>query len=242
MNTLEELKYYCNEKNPAGALMISGEWGCGKTYLIEHELKEELKDTHILVRVSLFGVDSIDALHTAVKKQWINDCWSFAGKVQKHKEKLTASKPLLSAVGDIVGNIIPGIKDVTGAALSLNLLDFITITNEVKTNDTKKKVVLIFDDLERSKLGTLNVLGCINEYCENQGFNTIIVANEEKIESEGEDQNKQVISYSEIKEKIVARTVQHQPDFEKTIHSVIEGHEWPDEGYRQFLLDKEIGA
>ena len=41
LNTLEELKYYCNEKQPVGAIMLTGEWGCGKTYFIENELRKE---------------------------------------------------------------------------------------------------------------------------------------------------------------------------------------------------------
>ena len=36
MSTLSELEYYCREENSFGALMFTGEWGCGKTYLIEH--------------------------------------------------------------------------------------------------------------------------------------------------------------------------------------------------------------
>ena len=239
MNTLEEIIYYCNEKEPAGALMISGEWGCGKTYLIEHEVKEVLKDTHILVRVSLFGIDSIEALHTAVKKQWLSDCWSLVGKVQKHKGSLTAGKTVLSTAGNIIGSVLPYVKEVTGAALSLNLLDFITITNEVGKSDSKKKVVLIFDDLERSKLGTVNVLGCINEYCENQRFSTIIIANEDRINPEDINEVRSKISYSEIKEKIVTRTIHYHPDYEKIIHSVIEGCEWSEESYRKFLLNNE---
>lgn len=60
MNTLEELKYYCEENRPVGAMLLTGEWGCGKTYLIDHDLKETLKDTHIIIRVSLFGINSIE--------------------------------------------------------------------------------------------------------------------------------------------------------------------------------------
>ena len=55
MNTVDELVYYCNEVDPVGAIMLTGQWGSGKTYLIEHELAEKLKDTHIIVRISLFG-------------------------------------------------------------------------------------------------------------------------------------------------------------------------------------------
>ena len=39
MNTLEELKYYCEEHKPVGAMMLTGEWGCGKTYLLDNMLK-----------------------------------------------------------------------------------------------------------------------------------------------------------------------------------------------------------
>ena len=37
MNTKDEIVYYCEELHPVGALMLTGEWGCGKTFLIEHD-------------------------------------------------------------------------------------------------------------------------------------------------------------------------------------------------------------
>ena len=42
MNLIEELKNYCAINNPVGALMLSGEWGCGKTYLIKTKFIEEV--------------------------------------------------------------------------------------------------------------------------------------------------------------------------------------------------------
>ena len=44
---------------------------------------------------------------------------------------------------------------------------------------TKKKVVLVFDDMERSRIDRSELLGCINEYCENKHFNTILIADSE---------------------------------------------------------------
>ena len=38
MNTINELKYYCQEKDPVGALMLTGEWGSGKTYFWNKDL------------------------------------------------------------------------------------------------------------------------------------------------------------------------------------------------------------
>lgn len=34
-DVIKELEYYCSLDNPVGALMLSGGWGCGKTFLLE---------------------------------------------------------------------------------------------------------------------------------------------------------------------------------------------------------------
>ena len=65
MSTLSELIHYCNEDDPIGAMLLMGEWGCGKTYLIENDLAEALKDTHIIIKVSLFGMNDPKALRDA---------------------------------------------------------------------------------------------------------------------------------------------------------------------------------
>lgn len=72
MNTLEELKYYCNEKQPVGAIMLTGEWGCGKTYFIENELRKELEKTHVIIRISLFGLSSIESIKNEVQLNWLH--------------------------------------------------------------------------------------------------------------------------------------------------------------------------
>ena len=71
LKTLEELKYYCNEKQPVGAIMLSGEWGCGKTYFIENELRKELEKTHVIIRISLFGLSSIESIKNEVQLNWL---------------------------------------------------------------------------------------------------------------------------------------------------------------------------
>lgn len=71
MDLIEELKNYCEINNPVGALMLSGEWGCGKTYLINTKFIPLVKDAYVYVCVSLFGIDSLDALRVEVKKKWL---------------------------------------------------------------------------------------------------------------------------------------------------------------------------
>ncbi|UTW70361.1 hypothetical protein KHA80_07530 [Anaerobacillus sp. HL2] len=58
MSTLNELLYYCKESNSFGALMFTGKWGCGKTYLIDKELSKELGQDYIIIRISSFGESS----------------------------------------------------------------------------------------------------------------------------------------------------------------------------------------
>ena len=51
MDIIEELKYYCNEPQPVGAIMLTGEWGCGKTYLLKNVHKAKL---FVLLFFSIF--------------------------------------------------------------------------------------------------------------------------------------------------------------------------------------------
>lgn len=73
MRTLDELLYYCEEPEPVGAILLTGEWGCGKTYLIDNDLKDALENKAHIIRISLFGIASIEGIHMAVKQAWISE-------------------------------------------------------------------------------------------------------------------------------------------------------------------------
>ena len=199
MDTLDELKNYCNIERPVGALMLTGEWGCGKTYLLNTELINILKETHIFLRISLFGIMSIEEVKTEVQKKWLNECINSKDTTGKIARSLNKYGGSVMNTAKNLNEFMPGpVKNVVSGLFSINVLDFVNI--ETKIGD--KKVVLIFDDLERACVSTTDLLGCINGYCENLGFSTIIVANEDKIQ-EGDNN----IKYNEIKEKIIQRTV-----------------------------------
>ena len=174
MDIIEELKYYCNELQPVGALMLTGEWGCGKTYLLNNILKDAIEDTHIILRVSLFGLESIEEVHKEVKK-----CWFYA--FSESKESMSWMSETAKKFGKNIKSVVDGakeflpesIKTIADGVFSLDAIDFINI----EPNMGNKKVVLVFDDLERANISTNNLLGCINDYCENLHINTIVVAN-----------------------------------------------------------------
>lgn len=110
---------------------------------------------------------------------------------------------------------------------------------------------------------TIDVLGCINDYCENKRFHTIVVVNENKIygketeitaeditkeNGDGANQPARIvlnnqrgrsiadgISYEEIKEKIIERTIKYKPDYKGIVHAVIADQARLSEEYHEFL-------
>ncbi len=220
--------------------MLTGEWGCGKTHLVRTDLAEALQETHVIARVSLFGVDSVDALHDAVKRQWLAACTPVLGKIQKEKDRVgkSGNKEILNTLAGLLSIANPFAGNVAKAVVAVNPLDFIPIEPEVEDirSHRRKKVILVFDDMERSKLDLVELLGSINEYSENQRFNTIIVTNEDYLNLASANE---VEAYRLLKEKIVCRTVLNNPDYRVIIPEIIEKNSWNHQDYADFLADHE---
>ena len=213
MDLIEELKNYCDINNPAGALMLSGKWGCGKTFLIKNNFIPLVEDKYAFVCVSLFGIDSLDELKVEVKKKWLEK----AGELGKlNGTKISKITEFYNKIFGVIEDNLPESWQKKGEIVSsiMELVNFVPISNRI----LEKKVILVFDDLERTNISCADLLGCINDYCENQGFNTIIVANEEKIKDRSDNE----LSYREIKEKIVQRVIPFAPDYEEVVSNSIE--------------------
>lgn len=213
MDLIEELKNYCDINNPVGALMLSGKWGCGKTFLIKNNFIPLVKDKYAFVCVSLFGIDSLDELKIEVKKKWLEK----AGELGKlNGTKISKITEFYNKIFGVIEDNLPESWQKKGEIVSsiMELVNFVPISNRI----LEKKVILVFDDLERTNISCADLLGCINDYCENQGFNTIIVANEEKIKDRSDNE----LSYREIKEKIVQRVIPFVPDYEEVVSNSIE--------------------
>lgn len=261
MKTVDELVYYCHECEPVGALLLSGEWGCGKTHLIEHELKDALADTSVVLRISLFGMTLPEEIHVTVRREWMAEYCKIKG-IDKVTEKIGQGKEWLSKM-DFLPEWIRGIAKTDASV-------FFPISKEMDG----KEVILVFDDLERCRMSSVDVLGVINDYCENQHYHTIIVANQAKIKGQrgitkitGEIQQVPVesdariseikkamikvdipvqpeqaeLSYAEIKEKIIQRTVCYLPDYENIVHAVIATAKFQAAQYREFITSCEGG-
>lgn len=171
---------YIDEELYNYAVMIDGEWGCGKTYFIrenlqdkleKHEKEREEKDrenkARRVVYVSLYGVKSLEE----VSKQMLME--SYLAKTGK-------AKGILKKSAEAAGTMLPIIFDIIKPAVGVEM-DSENISKAIGGFLSVKDSILIFDDLERCDCPVNEVLGYINTYVEHDGMKVIIVANQKEI-------------------------------------------------------------
>ena len=177
---LKDIMDYISLNNPGGALLINGEWGCGKTYYVNNTLIPMYKDL-VFVKVSLFGLNSYEDLISRVKEGYISQQikeYGFEKYIKFDKNKV---------IKEIIQNLLPDTQQAVISALYQGLLGLGNTING-------KKVVFIYDDLERVKLESDIVFGFINNQIENLRSSVIIIANEYEI-IRGESDNAKIYFY-----------------------------------------------
>lgn len=189
------LNYYIGLEAPEYAVMLKGEWGSGKTWFIKNFLKDKYitdSDKDLYLYQSLYGIGSITELENCIFGQ-LNPFWT-------------------SKIGKI-GSRVLGLV-AKSAALSQG------VSGEVKTDDLIDRLkklsgrVIIFDDLERSKIPLIELLGYINQFVEHDGYRVILLANEIAIKED---------AYTTTKEKLVGRTFDIATDVNAALASFLVG-------------------
>lgn len=257
MDIREEILTFVNREEETGALLITGKWGSGKSYYIKG-LAKDLNDNkkEYLCVISLFGIDSVANLVKIVKERYIDANSNGFTRIVRKVGK--TAQTALNTAGDIAniatgGNpVVAGVKTGVSSVLSIDFFDFISVKNYIGSGKSKRKFVLVFDDLERCKVNMIDLLGAINEYCENRNIKTIILADESKISNNealhkkvnwNEGKNKKEISiteqqksadnYSEFKEKVIFQTIGFEVPVD-IIDKMIDNYAESVEGYKEF--------
>lgn len=124
-------------KDDSKAILFDGPWGCGKTY----QIKEFIKNNKNIYYLSLFGLESIDEINTALYRM-IHSC-----RVALTRSAIIVSKAVKP---------IPQVGNIADA------LEYQLSTEQAKL--IKKKTIIIFDDLERlsRNIEYSDLLGYIN--------------------------------------------------------------------------------
>lgn len=196
----EFLKYYYSfDKEPGYAVLLKGKWGTGKTWFINQTLNSLTEQDGKYLYVSLYGVTSFEEIEDEFFKQLhpllSSKSMALTGKIAKGLLKATLK---IDLDGD-------GKADASFSSQvpELDLPDYLTDTSGF---------IIVFDDLERASINLESLLGYINHYVEHQGYKVIIVANEEEILAHQEQQGEFKHAYRRIKEKLVGKTFEVNPD------------------------------
>lgn len=205
------LNEYVKLVNPQYAVMLKGKWGCGKTFFIKQLADKWQVEPHIEERIelqpiyiSLNGVSSCSAISFLIKRALYPILYSKGAQVAKKVicGTITAlSKSLIDLNKD--GNI----DDLSSIFDTEMILDILSKPNASVSGNK----ILIFDDIERSKLSTDELFGYINNLVEHSGCKVILVCEEEKLKLLC-NQPDSKIKYDEFKEKLIGKTISFEHD------------------------------
>ena len=219
--TYEELNKYMKnyvENDITGrAIMLTSAWGSGKSYYVKNILKKHLESDeggkHDCVIVSLYGITSIADISKAIYVD-------LRTLIKEPKSELaTTAGVAAKIIGKTLLNGLTSIANVDIAKLSDD--DFQKVYESI--NLTGKLIVL--EDIERTKIDLIELMGYVNNLCECDGVKILLVANEKEISPLGESNetdNSIKSTYRKIKEKTVSDTLQFSADYKQTINSIID--------------------
>ncbi|MDE5753205.1 MAG: KAP family NTPase [Oscillospiraceae bacterium] len=237
---------FIENEHTSGALLVTGEWGSGKTHFLKQLAEKYNKQKYAIAHISLFGRDSSEEIEHDIKKEL---CYLFATtnisgedtesiehagdksrKINKFRKGLNEK--------ETVTKLIRGLRVITDhfkedskiigeidSLINFNYWDFIDLDTEI----LGKRIVIIFDDFERCTIEPDLLLGIINEYSENIGMKVIIVAND--------DQIKNPKKFTEYKEKVVYKTVKLEQNIEYVLKTLIQEFNKNNSEYQHYLED-----
>lgn len=166
-NSNEEIEVYNNiiqyldiDKNKLYyAIVLYGETGCGKTYYCEHFLKDKMKqdNNYTLCRVSLYGTSTSDEIYDRIVTSILN-----------------IPNVIKSSYRDLIKTIINVLLRCINTNITMNIKPESLFTLiSVKLNN----ILIVIDDIERSKVSLSDIFGIINNIVENCHLHTMIVSN-----------------------------------------------------------------
>lgn len=180
------LHYSTTEYQPKFAVMISGPWGCGKSWFAEKILMSELRAAEKkVIYITLYGLTKTSEIDDEIFKE--------LHPVLSDKRMKLAGKVLKGALKTTL-NI-----DIDGDGKADGKIDFqLPEINFPKYLNNSDNYILIFDDIERCKIAIDELLGYLNYFVEHADHKVILIANEFELSKSSE-------KYAQTKEKLIGK-------------------------------------
>ena len=236
------LNYVKNDRT-GRAIMLTGDWGSGKSYYINNMLKpfleSEKNGKYKCVIVSLYGLKELSDISKSIYTEL-----RFLGK----KKKSEASTTAVVAGKILCKTILNAVASYKGFEIAQNEDDFAKVYESI---DLSEKLI-VFEDLERSGIDKIQLLGYINNMTEQDKVKVLLVANENEIikngkidiftpnneEKKDEDTDLFIQQYKRIREKTIGDTIYFMYDRKATVTSIVNNFQSTD--FNFFHNEKEI--
>lgn len=196
---------FVRRPNKETALLITGEWGCGKTYFLLHLAPNVLKKDQTICHISLKGISNLDDIGKRALLQ------IFA----KKRNNIVLNK------------LINLIHTVDYKNVSVDLGAF---SSAILAMKSYPNYLLIFDDLERvpEAISPSDVLLYLHSlFLENKDNNLIIVTNQEKMfQKRTEEDDKKILDplkkkFDEVKDKVIEREIPFEYDLSNNLREYL---------------------
>ena len=248
-NLNQYILHYLTEDKTKSAIMLTAPWGSGKSFYIQNELKpfleKEENGSHKCLVVSLYGLKELSEISKVLYLE------SRAKFLNNNSEKMEAGKLATKT-------ILKGVTSFLGIDLSHSDEDMQKLFESI---DLSGKLIIL-EDLERSGIDILEVLGYVNNLVEQDGVKVLLVANEEAIkqykplttttedqqnvvelmykatDNNGREFTETAKKYLEIKEKTISDTIQFEEDYSMAISDII--HLFGNEILNRFANDSNV--
>lgn len=229
------------------AIMLTGGWGSGKSYYVKNTLKPFLEEKkHKCAIVSLYGLTNVSEISKAIYMELRTILKENNVETKKSRgnmiEKL--SKSIKKGTESEAGNTTKVVGKIVGKTLINGLISKIGFEIGNISDDDIQKVydsinlsgkLIVLEDIERTQIDILELLGYVNNMCENDGVKILLVTNENEIiqfEMVERKENKTTIverkysekakKYLKAKEKTISDTLVFNADTQQTLNSIIE--------------------
>ena len=248
------IKNYLENDKTRSAIMLTGAWGSGKSYYIQNVLTNELnKCNHDVAIISLYGLKTIAELNKSIylelraKKTLKKLASKKKNKETKKNNKLfnwlrKYGKEAASGTALVGKTIIKGVAGFFNVPVEFSDKDLEKLYTSINLNGK----LIVLEDLERSGIDIIEIMGYVNNLVEQDGVKVLLVANEDeiikskndideeqddivKLEKAVVDRDKKPIltektkEYIKIKEKTVFDTIKFNIGQSEAVKEIISG-------------------
>lgn len=213
------IKNYMDNDKTGMAVLLTSPWGYGKSYYIQNTLKPYLsEEENKCIVVSLYGLGSVQEISKQIYIS-LREIRITKGKKQK-SEVISTGKAIGKAVARTLLNVF-----ISQGGFDLPGTDEKAMQEIYESIDLTGKLVVL-EDLERSEIDIVKILGYVNNLTENDHVKVLLVANEDdiikkEIHDEEEIYSAKTETYLKYKEKTVGDTIRLSDDQTNAITNIL---------------------